>query len=248
MIIDVNVHYGNWAFRRFQIDDLRKLERNLLKNGIDIAFISHLGGVLNYQEVNEYNEELYKLIKDKRNFRFVPIVNLNLADAEEKIEKFRCIKIVPNYHFFSINDGKFKKIFRKMSDFKSVLFIQLRFEDERNQNPLFKVQGVGAEEIKKFALDFPEIKIVALCPYFQEATELCKIHNIYCDISFVENYKTIKTLLDYIPADKILFGSHTPFLYTEAQIAKLTYSEVETEEIEKIKHKNILKLSSNLPY
>ena len=242
MIIDVNVNYGNWAFRRLNFDSLRKLEEKLGKNGIDIAFVSHLGGVLNYQEVDEYNEELYKLINKRGNFRFVPIVNLNLADAEEKIEKFKFIKIVPNYHFYSINDKKFHNLFRKISDLKTILFLQLRFEDERNQNPLFKINGVKVEEIKRFASNFPEIKMVTLCAYFNEVVELCKLDNIYSDISFVENYKTLKSLLERVSADKILFGSHTPFLYTEAQIAKIEYSEVGKEEIEKIKYKNILSL------
>jgi predicted TIM-barrel fold metal-dependent hydrolase len=248
MIIDINVHYGNWAFRRLGIDNLKKLEKKLRDNGIELAFVSHIGGVLNYQEVDEYNEELKKKIKGNEHFRFVPIVNLNLADAEEKIEKFKFIKIVPNYHFYSINDKKFQNLFRRASDLKIVLFLQLRFEDERNQNPLFKVQGVNIEEIKRFALDFPEIKIIALCAYFNEAIELCKIDNIYSDISFVENYKTIKSLLNYVPPEKVLFGSHTPFTYLEAQIAKLAYSGIGEEEIEKIKFKNILTLMESNGY
>jgi len=96
------------------------------------------------------------------------------------------------------------------------------------------------EEIKKFALDFPEIKIIILCGYFREVIEVCKIENVYSDISFVESYKTLKSLLKEIPADKILFGSHAPFLYVESQIAKLTYSEIGKEDLEKISSKNIL--------
>jgi len=246
MIIDVNVNYGIWPFRKFYIDSLKKLEKKLKENKIDFAFISHLGGVLNYQEVEEYNNELYKKIKGNKNFYFVPVINLNLKDAEENIEKFKFIKIVPNYHLYSINDKKFTKIFRKISDLKIVVFLQMRYEDERNQNPLFKVKGMDIEEIKKFASNFPEIKIILLCSYYREAIELCKMENIYSDISFIENYKTIKTLLNYIPADKILFGSHTPFLYTESQIAKIEYAEVKKEEIEKIKYRNILELQNEL--
>jgi predicted TIM-barrel fold metal-dependent hydrolase len=246
MIIDVNVNYGFWPFRKFHIDNLAKLKKKLKENKIDLAFISHLGGVLNYQEVNEYNEELFRKIKKNNFFYFVPVINLNLKNAEENIEKFKFIKIVPNYHLYSINDRKFLSIFKKISDLKIVVFLQMRYEDERNQNPLFKVKGMDIKEIKKFALNFPEIKIILLCSYFREAVELCKIGNIFSDISFIENYKTIKSLLNYITADKILFGSHTPFLYTESQIAKINFAEVKKEDIEKIKYKNIFSLINEL--
>jgi hypothetical protein len=65
MIIDVNVNYGFWPFRKFHIDNLEKLRKKLKENKIDLAFISHSGGVLNYQEVKKYNNELFRKIKKK---------------------------------------------------------------------------------------------------------------------------------------------------------------------------------------
>ncbi|MGC8976472.1 MAG: amidohydrolase family protein [Candidatus Ratteibacteria bacterium] len=238
MIIDINVNFGTWPFRRFQINDLKKIEKKLKINGIKYAFISHIGGVLNFQEVEEYNEQLYKKIKNQKFFIFVPIVNLNLPDADEKIEKYRLIKIVPTYHFYSLNDKKLIPLFKKISDKKIIIFLQMRYEDERSHNPLFKIDGLEIEEIKKFALEFPEIKIIILCGYFNEIIQLCKIENIYSDISFVENYKTIKSLLNEISSSKILFGSHMPFFYIESEIAKLKYAEIEKEDLKKISYKN----------
>lgn len=242
MIIDINVNYGYWPFRRFQCNSLKKIEKKLYENKIKYAFISHLGGVFNFQEVEEFNEELYKKVKDKKNFYFVPIINLNLPDVEEKIEKYKIIKIVPTYHFYSLNEKKFIPIFKKMTKEKTILFIQMRYEDERSHNPLFKIDGLKLEEIKKFSFEFPEIKKIILCGYFREVVQLCKIENIYSDISFVENYKTIESLLKEIPSSKILFGSHTPFLYIESIIAKLKYSEICREDLEKISYKNAISI------
>ena len=93
-------------------------------------------------------------------------------------------------------------------------------------------------------MNFPEIKIVVFCPYFFEAVKLGKIKNVYIEISFVETFKTIPALIKEIPLDKIIFGSHTPFLYTQAAISKVKYAEISEEEKEKIYFKNAVKIFS----
>ncbi|MCX8082301.1 MAG: amidohydrolase [bacterium] len=243
MLIDVNVNYGNWPFRRLSINTIKGIEKKLRKNKISKCFISHLGCALNFQEVEEYNEELHKKIKDNKFFCFVPAVNPALTDAEEIIENFRYIKIAPSYHLYSLNDKKFSYLFQKISDKKILVFLQMRYEDERSHNPAFKIGSPSLEEIKNFAVNYPDIKIILLCGYFSEIIQLCKIDNVYSDISFAEYFKTIKSLLKEISPDKLVFGSHTPFLYTEAGIAKLGYAEVEKDIVEKVAYKNIINLS-----
>ena len=38
---------------------------------------------------------------------------------------------------------------------------------------------------------------------------------------FTESFKTLPTLLNEIPAERVLFGSYTPFFYTASAVAKL---------------------------
>lgn len=242
MIIDVNVNYGDWPFRRLSIKNLKGIEKKLKENGIESCFISHTGCALNFQEVDEYNKELKEKIKKNKFFHFVPVLNPVLANSEESLEKYKFIKIIPSYHNYSLTDKKFSSFFKKISDKKMIIFLQMRYEDERSHNPVFKVKSPKVEEIKNFALNYTEIKIILLCAYFSEIVELCKINNIYSDISFAEHFKTIKNLLKYISEEKLLFGSHTPFLYLESEIAKLHHSELENSTIEKIASKNIIKL------
>lgn len=246
MIIDVNVHFGYWAFRKLSMGTLREIEKKLKENKISKCFISHLGPVLNFQEVDAFNEELEKKIKNNIFFIFVPIVNPILLNSVEYLEKYKFIKIVPSYHNYSLIDKRFEIFFKNVSDKNIIVFLQMRYEDERSHNPVFKVKSPSIEEIKEFAYNYPEMKMVLLCPYFSEIIHLCKIDNVYSDISFAEHFKTIKALIKDVSEDKILFGSHTPFLYTESEVAKIEYSEVEMEKLEKIMYKNIMKLTGEL--
>ncbi|MCM8772168.1 MAG: amidohydrolase family protein [Candidatus Omnitrophica bacterium] len=242
MIIDVNVNFGYWPFRRFQVYKINDIEKKLKENGIKKCFISHLGPVFNFQEVEEFNKELKNKIKNNKFFYFVPIVNPILADAEENLEKYKIIKLLPSFHNYRLSDKKFYQFFKKLSDKKIIIFLQMRYEDERSHNPVFKIKSPEIDDIKRFTFDFPEVNVIVLSCYFTEIVQLCKISNIYSDISFAENFKTIKSLLKEISEDKLVFGSHTPFLYVESGIAKLEYSDVKKDIIEKISYKNIIKI------
>ncbi|NLG36007.1 MAG: hypothetical protein GX548_11695 [Lentisphaerae bacterium] len=100
--------------------------------------------------------------------------------------------------------------------------IQMRVEDERNQYPLMKVSGVPVAEIITLAKAFPAVPIVCLCAYFGEAVELVqKTQSVHVDLAFLETFRTLPALLAKIPADRVLFGSHTPFLYTRPAVLKL---------------------------
>ena len=121
----------------------------------------------------------------------------------------------------------------------SLLIIQMRLGDERNQYPLLKVAGVDYKEIIKLANRFPEIPIICLCPYMREAILLVKeTRNIYIDISFIETVNTVTALLKEIPATRILFGSHTPFLYTRSAIMKIKSAENSEKDLNAIMFNN----------
>ena len=241
MIVDVNVNYGFWPFRKFN----QRVE-TLAKEGIDYIFLSHLGSVFYFQDPDIYNKELREKFKNKNNFFIISTINPTIPGWEEIIEEnnFTAVKIIPGYHLFSLLDKKIYPFFRKISDKNIPLIIQMRFEDERNLYPLLKLPKVKIEEIEQIALNFPEIKIVVFCPYFFEAVKLGKIENVYIEISFVEKFKTISSLVKEIPSDKIIFGSHTPFLYPQAAISKVKYAEISEEEKEKIYFKNAAKIFS----
>jgi len=101
------------------------------------------------------------------------------------------------------------------------LIIQMRVDDERNQYPLMKVPGVDVESIIRLANAFPKVPMVCLCTYRYEAVYLVRRRRMWSvGISYIESFKTLPTLLKQIPAERVLFGSHTPFFYTAAAVAK----------------------------
>ena len=71
---------------------------------------------------------------------------------------------------------------------------------------------------------------------------LIEAGNVYFEISVLEGVGGISKLLEGIPLDRLLFGSHFPFFNLEAAVMKLRESELRPAQIEAITHANAERL------
>ncbi|MCX7704882.1 MAG: amidohydrolase family protein [bacterium] len=246
-LFDVNVSIGYWPFQEFHLKDIKQLSRHLASYGISKGFVSSLESVF-LSDPHNRNTILIQKLKGKRNFSPVPILNLRLKNFLEEFSFLvncgvKAIKLVPSYHFYNILSENTFHILNACKKNQIIPIIQIRCEDERSHHPLMKVPPVNFKDIIKLSRIFHDLKILCLCPYFYEAIEICKkTENVYVDISFIERFNTIKALVEKVSAQKILFGSHTPFFYTKAAIMKIKFAEISQTDREKIMHINAMSL------
>ncbi len=245
MFIDVNVSLGPWPFWKFGEDSPEKLSRHLKSEGISLALVSSLETVF-YPDPRWGNERLFTNLNSYPNLVPIIVLNPSLSSWKEMLEKYdnlyniKAVKILPNYHNYSLPSSFVSDLMKELAKRKIPLIIQMRLEDERNQYPLLKVREVKIEEVINLAKSFPSIPILALCPCFGEAVSLVKESpNIYIDISFIERLNTLKTLLERVPEERVLFGSHTPFLYTRSAVMKVKTANISKKDREAIAFGNI---------
>jgi predicted TIM-barrel fold metal-dependent hydrolase len=231
MIIDCNVGFGAWPFARFAEDTPAKLDRLLESEGIGRALVSSAEAVL-YEEPEECNLALERKLARFPRLVPVPVASPRVKSASAILAKpgIKAVKLIPNYHAYSLGDERAVALCARAAERGIPVLVQMRVEDERSHYELLKVPGVKAEEIAALAARLPELSIVALCPYFGEAVRLAAIPNVYVDISFVEVLDTLRQLCAKVPAGKVLFGSHAPWLYARAAVRKLELSGIGKEE------------------
>jgi hypothetical protein len=225
MIIDVNVSIGRWPFLHYRGFSPARILSILKKEGIDSALVSSIDAIL-YPDPVVPDQALVRQLKPYPQLKPVLVINPLFSNWRESLEEYGninlLVKLFPNYHRYSLLSPQVKELIEELAKRKDILMIQMRLEDERTQSPLMKVPGVSVDEVTGISRDFPEIPVIALCPYFQEAVNLIKeTKNIYVDISFIEKMETIPSLLKEVPCSRVLFGSHTPFLYARSAILKL---------------------------
>lgn len=246
MIIDLNIHYGYWPKDTWKVKPLNAFLKDLKKAGIKGGFISPLEAIFSF-DPDIHNRELINKIKCFPEFKVLPIINPKAKNCITLIknyakEKINIIKIAPTYQRYSLMEKDIRNFLKTIAEENLTLVIQKRFEDERTRNPIITPQNLEIEEIEKIAKDFSDLRIIVLCLYIDEAIKLAKNTNIYMDISFIEHLDTLGTLIKHIPVDRIVFGSHTPFLYPESAVFKLKYSSLKYYQRKKIASENLIKL------
>ena len=246
-LIDTSVFCGHWPFRNLSPRDPAGLRRHLSSRGVDRAWVAAAEAVL-FPDPMEANEPLFTAIAGDEFFIPLAIVNVTLpqfmADAAACVERWKCrgFKLLPNYHQYSLSDARVQKLLQFCADANAPVCIQLRMMDERAHHPLMLTPGVAAAEVTALAEKFPRNRFLACGAYTSELKAL-KAGNLWVELSSVESGDALGNALKHIAADRIVFGSHSPFYYFEAEAAKLNVgNDIPAGTLEKIAEKNAVAL------
>lgn len=249
MLIDVNCWMGFWPFQVFPRLSAARLAAHLAARGVSRAFVSPIESVL-CPDPHAPSRKLPGKLRAQPSLVPVPVLDPSLGNWRECLDEYaaaglgRAVKIIPNYHRYELDAPCVEKLVRALSGRPArLLMIQMRLEDERHQYPLMKVPGVPADAIIALAKRHPHLRVLCLGPYPGEAERLVgETNNIWIDIAFLEYANTLKHFLKKMPCDRILFGSHTPFLYTRAAVMKIERAEIPRKDLRAIASGNALRL------
>lgn len=241
MIVDFNTSLGRWPFQEFAIRTAGALVRHLQASGIGTALVSSVDAIL-YPDPTVCDAELFRAAKCHPMLIPVPTINPTLTNWRTALAAdtgLKAVRIIPNYHNYLLTSPALTPFMQALEELKIPLIIQMRVDDERNQYPLMKVPGVDWNVVVQLANAFTNVSIVCLCAFFGEAVELVqKTANVSVDISFIEKFRTLPALLEKVPPNRILFGSHTPWLYTQSAVMKLEAIRQLDKHYEAIAHAN----------
>ncbi len=236
ILVDVNVWLGPWPFQYFHDDDAGKLSARLSAEGIAHAMVGSPEAAFN-PDCMAVNRLLLKRLAGSAMLHPVPALDPTKGDWPDILSLARdigaaAVRLFPGYHCYELSSPQALAAVEKIArDGRFALFVQLRMEDERTHHPLCKIPAVSVPSVLETARRFPGLKIVALCPYYHEATEIAKgPANVSFDISHVERLRTVASLVGDVPQERVLFGTHAPFLQSRAAVMKIEAPYV-TEEV-----------------
>jgi predicted TIM-barrel fold metal-dependent hydrolase len=225
--LDVNAWLGAWPFQYFHDDTAAQLERRLEAEGIASALVGSPEAAFN-PDCLEANRRLVKRLAGRARLRPVPALDPSKGDWQDSLRLARdegaaAVRLFPTFHLYELEGAEaLAAIERVAADGGIALFLQMRMEDERTHHLRCKVPGLGVAPILAVAAHFPSLPVVALCPYYHEAVELAKgPGNIRFDLSHVETLRTVASLAAEVPVERVLFGTHAPFLQPRAAVMKL---------------------------
>jgi predicted TIM-barrel fold metal-dependent hydrolase len=244
--VDVNVHLSRWPCRRLPLDEMPALVRKLRELGIASAWCGSFDALL-HRDIASVNARLSQTCSDRAaDGMLVPFgaINPMLPDWEEDLR--RChelfqmpgVRLYPNYHGYKLDAPSFARVIQIASERSLIVQIAVTMEDERMQIPLLRVAPVDVTPLPEVLKNVPAARIVLLNalrgPHGGVLTTLGKTPQVSFDIGTLETVGGVATLIEQVSADRVLYGSHAPFLYPEAAAMKIRESALSGEIATKI--------------
>lgn len=244
MLIDTNASFGHWPFAQLPFDSLRDLDAHFAAQGVERALLSSLDTIF-LPDPDSSNLKLIEATRDYPRFVPVPIVNLAMANWREILDAYResaplhAVKLYPNFHNYTLASRRCAELVDYLAEHDIRLILNIRMVDERHQYFGLKIKGVPLKQIAAFAQRFPDFHFLCVGLYLPEIQELAKrCENFLTDMSFADWHDLINKLLQSLPAERLVFGSHTPLMNTEANTYKLQAAPISEELKQRIGYAN----------
>ena len=246
-VIDTNVSLFQWPFRRLPLSETETLLRKLRVHGITKAWAGSFEGLL-HRDVAGVNSRLAAECRAHGSDVLIPFGTVNpvLPDWEEDLR--RCheehhmpgIRLYPNYHGYSLDDLRFRRLIRLAAERQLIVQLATAMEDQRTQHPLMHVADVDLTPLPEAIKGVPGAKLVILNHKATGAVfaSLLKMPGVYFDMSRVNATDGVARVMRTLPANRVIFGTHAPFLIYESAMIKVYESNLTEAESSAVLHRN----------
>ena len=235
MIIDTNVNLSRWPFRRLAGDEAADLVAKLRKRNVTQAWAGSFDGLL-HKDIGGVNARLVAdCRKHGKDFLIAfGSINPKLPDWQEDVRrcaedyKMPGIRLHPNYHRYELTDPAFGAVLRAATERKLIVQLVVSMEDLRTQHPLMRMPPVDLGALPAALKREPGARL-ALVNWWpalrgQQLQPVADAGTVYFDTAMVEGIECIARLVERLPVERILFGSHFPFFHLEAAVLKMQES------------------------
>jgi predicted TIM-barrel fold metal-dependent hydrolase len=252
-LIDVNVNLSRWPARRVRGDETDALAAKLRAHGVTEAWAGSLDSLL-HKDIASVNARLVAECRSQTGVRLVPFGSVNplLPDWEEDLR--RCaeehhmpgIRLHPSYHGYKLDHPAFARLLKLAAERRLLVQLAVVMEDERMMHPLLRVQAVNPEPLAALVAQTPGLRLVLLNALRTLRGEvlvtLVRAGDVSVDIAMLEGVAGVANLLEQVPHERVLYGSHAPLFYFESALLKLKESPLAAPRLRAVRAENARRL------
>jgi hypothetical protein len=226
-IIDTNVSLCRWPFRRLPLDEPDALVKKLRSLGVTLAWAGSFEGLL-HRDISAVNRRLAEACRTRPELIPIGSINPTLPGWEQNLKecgehRMPGVRLHPNYHGYVLDDARFAKLLVRAT--KAGLFVQVAaaMEDARTQSDKLQVSDVDLSPLAKTVARVAQARVQILNARLRapQWEALSKVDGIFFDTARVDSTDGVPKLVRGVPAGRVLFGSHAPFLIPEAALIRV---------------------------
>jgi len=251
--IDTNVSLFKWPFRKLPLDQTEKLKTRLRSIGVTQAWAGSFEGVFQ-RDIAGVNQRLVDECAEHP--FFIPIGSINLSqpswekDLRQCIDQhqMRAIRLHPNYHEYSFDSSPFRNLLKIATSNDLLLQITATLEDTRTQNQLAARADSNLLQLSSTLDSAPKamIQLLNYRPTEKTSKILAKHEGLYLDTARIDGTDGLKQITHHVPEERLLFGTHAPFLIPEASMIRILESGIHASARDKILYQNANHLSPHV--
>ncbi len=232
--VDTNVSLFEWPFRRLPLDETAKLVAKLRGLGIGRAWAGSFEALL-HRDLAGVNARLAEACSPHPELIPVGTVNVTLPgwedDLEQCLERHRmpAVRLYPNYHRYDLADPRCGDLLRRVSKAGRLLQIAVALEDTRTQHPLVRADDVDTAPLASWLGKLADVRVQLLGHRLRGRAlqQLTAIDRVLLDTSRVDGTDSIRKLIETVGPDRVMYGSHAPFLIPEAALIRVYESQLD---------------------
>ncbi|MEX2581055.1 MAG: amidohydrolase family protein [Verrucomicrobiales bacterium] len=241
-IVDSNVSLFRWPFRRLPLDETDLLVEKMGSLGIGRALAGSFEGVFQ-RDAEAVNRQLAEACSGHP--ELVPIGSVNPASPGWEDDFRRCVgehgmpgvRLHPNYHDYALDHPGFLRLLEMAAEAEAVVQVAAAMEDVRTQNDIARAPDVDLAPLPDAMkrAGGGRVQLLNWRPRGTLSETLATTPGIHFDTARIDATDGIAVLLETVPADRILFGTHAPFLIPEAALIRAVHeNELEAAPLRRI--------------
>jgi len=251
-LVDVNVSLHRWPLRRLAGDDPAALAAKLRAKGVTQAWVGSFDALL-HKDLAAVNARLAQDCQWHGKGLFLPFgsVNPTHPDWEEEfrrcveVHRFRGLRLHPNYHGYRLDHPSVLSLLERAKHRRLVVQVALVMEDERMMHPQWRAEPVDVAPLLNYLREAQPTGLVfinALRTLRGAVLDTVVAAGASVEIAMLEGVGGVANLLERIPKQRMLFGSHAPLFYFESAELKLRESELTSAQSQAIRFENARRL------
>ena len=234
-IIDANALFGFWPKRKVEIS-LKRLLEMMQQHKVEQSLSLSTKGILyDYEEGNRETLEV-----SKKHPEIIPVATVDLRKyfGKGKVirklarEGFKTLRLFPNLQNWPLNYQPFNQVVEEIKETKLPLMISV-------------TRLGGITEVGKAFSGCETAIILTSVNYgsFAEALAVMKRYrNVYIETSLFDTPDSYEIFVRELGAERIIFGSYSPFHYFSSSFLPLERAEISDKEKRLIAAENIKRL------
>ena len=227
-IVDTNVSLFHWPFRRLPLDQTAKLVKKLRALGVTQAWAGSFEAIL-HRDLAGVNGRLAQECQLHRELVPIGTINPLLPGWERDLHQclgkhgMPAVRVYPNYHGYTLQEPRFVQLLEKVTAAGRFLQLASMMEDTRTQHVQHQVADVDLEPLAALLdqLKQARVQILNWRPRAAVLEKLAKTPGIFFDTARAEGTDGVPQLVEAVGKQRVMFGSHAPFLIPEAALIRV---------------------------